>query len=88
MLDAFVKDRNGFMATHAPTHDNNNVRGKLMSYAYNFNNQTLRWVYYMGTSNGAYIRANDHNSANWIYAKGEGLNSIVYLRSTKQTTFS
>ncbi len=54
-----------------------------MSYAYDFNNQPLFWVYYIGTSNGAYIRASDHNSAKWIYAKCEGLNSIVYLRSTK-----
>ena len=53
-----------------------------MSYAYKYSNEPLFWVYYIGTSNGAYIRASDHNSAKWIYAKGEGLNSIAYLKST------
>jgi len=55
-----------------------------MSYAYKYRNEPLFWVHYIGTTNGAYIRADSHNSAKWIFAKGEGLNSTAYLKSTKK----
>ena len=54
-----------------------------MSYEYVYRNYPMFWVYYRGTSNGAYIRAASHNAAKWIYAKGEGLASITYLQSKK-----
>ncbi len=54
-----------------------------MSYKYKYENEPLFWVYYRGTSNGAYIRAANHNSAKWLFAQGEGLNSITYIASTK-----
>lgn len=55
-----------------------------MSYQYTFKNYPEYWVSYRGTSNGAYIRASSANAAKWIYAEGEGLRSIVYLRATKR----
>jgi hypothetical protein len=55
-----------------------------MSYLYEYRTKPLFWVHYIGTSNGAYIRASNHNSAKWIFAKGEGLNSIAYLKSTQK----
>jgi len=53
-----------------------------MSYQYTYNTTDLYWVHYIGTSNGAFIRANNHNSAKWIFARGEGLSSVCYLKST------
>ena len=53
-----------------------------MNYQTVYNTKGLFWVHYIGTSNGAFIRANNHNSAKWIFAKGEGLNSVTYLKST------
>jgi len=55
-----------------------------MSYSYEHRIKPLFWVRYIGTSNGAYIRADSHNSAKWIFAIGEGLNSIAYLKSTQK----
>ena len=55
-----------------------------MSYTYKYDNQPLFWVYYVGTSNGAYIRASNHKTAKWLFARGEGLNSIVYIRSSRK----
>ena len=54
-----------------------------MSYVHKYHNQPLFWVYYIGTSNGAYIRAANPRSARWIFANGEGLASITYLAATK-----
>ena len=54
-----------------------------MSYEYVYKNYPLFWVSYRGTKNGAYIRAASHYDAKWIYANGEGLNSITYLKSKK-----
>jgi hypothetical protein len=55
-----------------------------MSYQYAYNNYQEYWVSYRGTSNGAYIRASSPNAAKWIYAEGEGLASIVYLKASKR----
>jgi hypothetical protein len=54
-----------------------------MTYDYIYKNFPLFWVSYRGTSNGAYIRASSHNDAKWIYANGEGLKNITYLKSKK-----
>jgi len=56
---------------------------ETMTYAYKYRTEPLFWVYYIGTSNGAYIRAASHNAAKWVYAQGEGLASITYLQSKK-----
>jgi len=53
-------------------------------YQYKYRNEPLFWVYYIGTSNGAYIRAKTHNEAKRLYAEGEGLSSIAYLKSKKE----
>ena len=57
-----------------------------MTYASKFQNEPLFWVYFRGTTSGAYIRAANHNSAKWIFARGQGLNSITWIVSTKDHT--
>jgi len=42
------------------------------------------WVYYRGTSNGLYIKANSHKQAKEIFAKQEGLASLTYVASTEK----
>lgn len=54
-----------------------------MSYQTKYNIEPLFFVRYRGTNNGAYIRAATHNDAKWLYARGEGLNSITYFQSQK-----
>ena len=58
-------------------------KDQIMSYEYVYKNQSLFWVSYRGTRNGAYIRSASHHDAKWIFANGEGLNSISYLQSKK-----
>ena len=58
--------------------------GLTMSYQYVYNNHSEFWVSYRGTSNGAYIRASSAQAAKWIFAEGEGLSSIVYLKASKR----
>lgn len=54
-----------------------------MTYQHTYTNQPMFWVSYRGTRNGAFIRATSANEAKWIYAKGEGLQSIVYFKASK-----
>lgn len=41
------------------------------------------WVYFRGTRNGEHIEAATTHSAKWIFAKKNGLASIVYIAARK-----
>jgi len=44
------------------------------------------YIYFIGTNNGKWIKAEKMKDAKWIFAIENGLNSIVYISGKKQTT--
>jgi len=45
------------------------------------------WIYFVGTSNGKFINAENMNSAKWIFAFENGLTSLSYIRGSKGKIF-
>jgi hypothetical protein len=58
-----------------------------MSYQTKYNTEPLFFVSYIGTSNGAYIRAASHQQAKANFARGEGLHSTTYLQSKRISSY-
>jgi len=42
------------------------------------------WVYFIGTSNGAWIQAPTMKQAKEIFASMEGVNSLSYIKASKE----
>lgn len=42
------------------------------------------WIYFMGTSNGKWIEAENIKSAKWIFAIENNLNSIGYIAGSRK----
>ena len=41
------------------------------------------WIYFRGTRNGEYIEAENLNSAKWLFAKKNGVNSLSYIAGSR-----
>lgn len=44
----------------------------------------MYWVYFIGTTNGAWIQASTMKQAKEIFAAMEGVSSLAYIKASKE----